>query len=70
MQATALIIIIVQICSFEMNTLGWKILEACVNACWVYSVEAMSKMQFVLSIPCFIFFVMCGFVCVKLVIQV
>ena len=28
----------------------WKIPEACVNACWVYSLESLSEIQFVLSV--------------------
>ena len=34
----------------------WKIQEACVNACWVYSVESLSKMKLVLLVTFFIFF--------------
>ena len=45
----------------------WKILEAWVNGCCVYSVESVSKMQLVLLVTLLIFFAICGVVCDKLV---
>ena len=44
----------------------WKILEACVNVCWAYSVESVFKMWLILSVTLFILFAMCGVVYVKL----
>ena len=38
----------------------WKILEACINASWVYSVESVSTMYLVIP-----YFAICGVVCVK-----
>ena len=43
----------------------WHILEACVNACWVYTVGSVSGIYLVLSVTFFIFFAMCGVACVK-----
>ena len=42
-----------------------KILESCINTCWVYSVESVSKLYLGLSVAFFIFFAMCGVVCVQ-----
>ena len=42
-----LIIIMMQICSLALNTYCDGILEAFVNACWVYSVESVSKKVYI-----------------------
>ena len=51
-----------------IENIRWKILDACVNVCWVYSVESMSnkKMYIVLSSTFLTFFAICGVVCDKL----
>ena len=46
--------------------MGWKILQACLSSCWVYSVESVFKVKLILSIPFLIFFAICGAVCVIL----
>ena len=43
----------------------WKILEVCINDCWVYSVESVFKMQLVLPVT-FIIFAIYGIARVKL----
>ena len=55
----------------EITHLHWthtvkEILEAWVNACWVYSIESVSKMYLVLSSTYLFFFTVCGVVCVQL----
>ena len=42
-----------------------KILEVCVNACWVYHVESVPKILLVLSVVFLIFRTICRVVCVK-----
>ena len=44
----------------------WEILEACVNAYWVHSVERLSKMWLVIAVTFFIVFAINWVVCVKL----
>ena len=45
----------------------WNILEACVNACWLYSIVSVYKMYLVLSVTFLIFAAIYGAACVKLV---
>ena len=48
----------------SIEHIQWKIQKACVNACWVYSVESVSKMQLVLSVTFHIFLHnMWGYMC-------
>ena len=45
----------------------WKIIEACVNDCWVHSVKGVFKILSILSITLLIFFAICEVVCDRLV---
>ena len=39
--------------------LQWYVPNACLNACWVYSVESVYKVYLVLSVTCLIFYTKC-----------
>ena len=43
-----------------------KILEACINACWIYSAQSVSNMSLFLSVTFLILFASYRVVCVKL----
>ena len=57
------LLIIMQSLLTCIEHIRWKIPDVCVNTCWVYSVESVSKVLLVLAGTFLIFFTICGVIC-------